>query len=377
MGTALKMKCLSFCAVMLMLVIALVIGAADEPHDLSSLDQRASVEAASPTDDLESLSKEQLLSLFTGQVADLKKQSANQNAAHDEQVADLQKQNAAHEERVAALKARLDGASRLAAAKNDELGEQTMMKTVMQGRFGVGGVLTAGLDAEQNGGFEEKELGEVALVSDPELYVKSTLKSGDKISSTNGMGPSACSNPFIKCNAALCEGQIPGFSGGLNCPKFTSTDCPDDLSRFSFLKITAGRKVTCVSFSHISAAKSVLACGRYGTGRVCTKPAFLHPNGASKNVVGIMLKRLVCSGTPEKCFTHKMGYCISNQKSGQLPYFSSKLTPLIKPNEYGPAQKMLKGKWTDIFDTKNGGIKAEWACGAEDTKIFKDTIMAF
>merc|ERR1712166_1640048 len=252
------MKCLSFCAVMLMLVIALVIGAADEPHDLSSLDQRASVEAASPTDDLESLSKEQLLSFFTGQVAD------------------LQKQNAAHEERVAALKARLDGASRLAAAKNDELGEQTMMKTVMQGRFGVGGVLTAGLDAEQNGGFEEKELGEVALVSDPELYVKSTLTKGDKISSTNGMGPSACSDPFIKCNAALCEGHIPGSSGttgGLNCPKFTSTDCPDDLSRFSFLKITAGRKVTCVSFSHISAAKSVLACGRYGTGRLCTKPA--------------------------------------------------------------------------------------------------------
>merc|ERR1712160_180657 len=342
---------------MLMLVIALVIGAADEPHDLSSLDQRASVEAASPTDDLESLSKEQLLSFFTGQVADLKKQSVNQNAAHDEQVADLQKQNAAHEERVAALKARLDGASRLAAAKNDELGEQTMMKTVMQGRFGVGGVLTAGLDAEQNGGFEEKELGEVALVSDPELYVKSTLKSGDKISSTNGMGPSACSNPFIKCNAALCEGQIPGFSGGLNCPKFTSTDCPDDLSRFSFLKITAGRKVTCVSFSHISAAK----------------PAFLHPNGASKHVVGIMLKRLVCSGTPEKCFTHKMGYCISNQKSGQLPYFSSKSTL----DHTLAAQKMLKGKWTDIFDTKNGGIKAEWACGAEDTKIFKDTIMAF
>merc|ERR1711865_1139186 len=358
MGTALKMKCLSFCAVMLMLVIALVIGAADEPHDLSSLDQRASVEAASPTDDLESLSKEQLLSFFTGQVADHKKQNARQNAAHEEQVA--------------ALKARLDGASRLAAAKNDELGEQTMMKTAMQG-----GVLTAGLNAEQNGGFEEKELGEVALVSNPEPYVKSTLTKGDKISSTNGMGPSACSNPFIKCNAALCEGHIPGFSGGLNCPKFTSTDCPDDLSRFSFLKITAGRKVTCVSFSHISAAKSVLACGRYGTGRVCTKPAFLHPHGASKHVVGIMLKRLVCSGTPEKCFTHKMGYCISNQKSGQLSYFSSKSTLLIKPNEYGPAQKMLKGKWTDIFDTKNGGIKAEWACGAEDTKIFKDTIMAF
>merc|ERR1712028_318229 len=364
-STVFAMTRFSVCAVTLVLVIALVTGAADELHDVSSL------EPASPTDDLESLSKEQLLAFLTGQVAALKKQNANQNAAHDEQNA---RQNAAHEEQVAALKARLDGASRLAAAKNDELGEQTMMKTVVALH---GGVLTAGLNAEQNGGFEEKELGEVALVSDPVLYVKSTLKSGDKISSTNGMGPSACSNPFIKCNAALCEGHIPGFSGGLNCPTFTSTDCPDDLSRFSFLKITAGRKVTCVSFSHISAAKSVLACGRYGTGRVCTKPAFLHPNGASKHVVGIMLKRLVCSGTPEKCFTHKMGYCISNQKSGQLSYFSSSLTFKIKPEEYAPAQKMLKGKWTDIFDTKNGGIKAEWACGAEDTKIFKDTIMAF
>ena len=34
-----------------------------------------------------------------------------------------------------------------------------------------------------------------------------------------------------------------------------------------------------------------------------------------------MLKRLVCSGNPEKCFTHKMGYCISNENSGQDPYF--------------------------------------------------------
>merc|ERR1712086_1030448 len=78
------MKCLSLCAVMLMLVIALVIGAADEPHDISSL------EAASPTDGLESLSKEQLLAFLTGQNADKK-----QNAAHETQVADLKKQNAA------------------------------------------------------------------------------------------------------------------------------------------------------------------------------------------------------------------------------------------------------------------------------------------
>merc|ERR1711865_1364339 len=87
--------------------------------DLSNL------EGASPTDDLASLSKEELLSFLTGQNADLKKQNAKQNAA---------------------LKARLDGASRLAAAKKDELelGEQNMMQTAMQERFGFGGMMTAG-----------------------------------------------------------------------------------------------------------------------------------------------------------------------------------------------------------------------------------------
>jgi len=255
-----NVACLSFCAVTLVLVIALVKGAADEPHDISSLD------AASQTDDLQSLSKEQLLSFFTGQnadlkkqnaahemqnadlkkqnaahemqVADLKKQNEEQNAAHEMQNADLKKQNAAHEmqnadlkKQNAALKARLDGASRLAAAKNDELGEQTMMQTVMmQGSYGFGGMTIAGLSTEQSSGMEKKELGEVALVSDPEPYVKSTLKYGKRISSTNGLGPSACSDPFINCNPALCEGHTPGFSGGLNCPTFTSDRCPDDLS---------------------------------------------------------------------------------------------------------------------------------------------------
>merc|ERR1711865_795310 len=101
--------------------------------DLSNL------EGASPTDDLASLSKEELLSFLTGQNADLKKQNAKQNAAHEEQNADHKMQNAA-------LKARLDGASRLAAAKKDELelGEQNMMQTAMQERFGFGGMMTAG-----------------------------------------------------------------------------------------------------------------------------------------------------------------------------------------------------------------------------------------
>merc|ERR1711865_509085 len=180
-STVFAMTRFSVCAVTLVLVIALVTGAADELHDVSSL------EPASPTDDLKSLSKEQLLVFLTGQVADLKKQNANQNAAHEEQnaaqnaahemqVADLQKQNAAREEQNAALKARLDGASRLAAAKNDELGEQTMMQTVMQERWGFGGMMTSGSNAVQSSGMEKKELGEVALVSDPEPYVKSTLE---------------------------------------------------------------------------------------------------------------------------------------------------------------------------------------------------------
>merc|ERR1712086_1000361 len=99
---------------------------------------------------LTTLSKEQLLALLTGQTADLKKQIvahemqvANLNAAHEMQVADLKKQNAA-------LKARLDEASRLASAKNDELGEQTFM----QERFGFGVMMTSGSTMVQSSGFE-------------------------------------------------------------------------------------------------------------------------------------------------------------------------------------------------------------------------------
>jgi len=348
------MKCFSWCALMLMLVIALNIGAADEPHDLSSLDQPVRLEAASAIDDLKSLSKAQLLSFHTEQVADFKKQ-------------------------VAALKARLDGASRLAPAKNDELGEQTGM----QERNWFGGVMAAGSSKVVSSGFE-KELGEVALVSDPELYVKSTLEKGDKVSNTIGLGPSACSDPFIDCNPALCEGQTPGFSGGLNCPTFASTDCPDDLSGLSYLFIVASRRkakdagnVYCGEFSSYQAARRLVACYRYENGRICTKPAFMHPHNTARDVVAIMLKRLVCSDNPEKCFTHKMGYCISNKNSNQDPYFSSSNTGKIQYEEFKHAYKKLKDSWNDIFDTENGGIQDKWACDDHDLLIFKDALMAF
>merc|ERR1711865_1356158 len=100
-----------YCAFAVVLIVARV--AADVPHDLSSLDQPIELDTASPSDDLESLSKEQLLSFLKGQnaahemqVADLKKQNAAQNAAHEGQ-------NAAHETQVADLK-----------KQNRELGEQ-------------------------------------------------------------------------------------------------------------------------------------------------------------------------------------------------------------------------------------------------------------
>merc|ERR1712086_532953 len=345
---------------------------------------------------LTTLSKEQLLALSTGQTADLKKQIAahemqvaNLNAAHEMQDADLKKQNAkqnaAHEmqnadlkKQNAALKARLDEASRLAAAKNDELGEQTFM----QERFGFGGMMTSGSTLVQSSGFEEKKLGEVALFSNPDetdatLYVKSTLVSEDKVSSTNGMGPSACSDPFKNCNPALCEGQIPGFSGGLNCPPFVSDTCPDDLSGLMYFDVLPSGKVKCKQFDSDKALTRTVGCHRYETGRVCTKPAFVHPHRTATHVVAIMLKRLVCSGNPEKCFTHKMGYCLSNRNSGQKPYFKTFKAQRLKQAEYKAAYQMVKRSWTDIFDTENGGIRDEWACGHEDTILFADALMGF
>merc|ERR1711865_11277 len=336
--------------------------------DLSNL------EGASPTDDLASLSKEELLSFLTGQNADLKKQNAKQNAAHEEQNAAHEMQNADLKKQNAALKARLDGASRLAAAKKDELelGEQNMMQTAMQERFGFGGMMTAGSFVEQPGVvFEKKELGEVALVSDP-----STLESGGTVSSTTGLGPSACSNSSTTfCNPALCEGHIPGFTGGLNCPSFTSDECPDDLSGLSFFQVAANGRAKCKTFGQYHAISSILACYPYGTGRICTKAAFMHPHGAAKHVVAIMLKRLVCSGDPETCLTYKMGYCISN--SNEDPYFSSTRNHQIQSNEIKPAYEMLRGSWTDIFDTENGGITEDWVCGEEDTQKFREVLMAF
>ena len=69
--------------------------------------------------------------------------------------------------------------------------------------------------------FEKKELGEVALVSDL-VSDPSTLESGDTVSSTTGLGPSACSNSSINCNPALCEGHIPGFTGKLQSTNVSS-----------------------------------------------------------------------------------------------------------------------------------------------------------
>merc|ERR1711865_979364 len=214
-----------YCAFAVVLIVACV--AADVPHDLSSLDQPIELDTASPSDDLESLSKEQLLSFLKKQNADLKKQ-------------------------------------------NRELGEQAMFQTVMHERFGFGGMMTSGSTMAMSSGFEKKELGEVALVSDPEPYVKSTLESGDVVSSTNGLGPSACSDPFINCNPALCEGQISGFTGGLNCPPFGSTDCPDDLSGLAWQHVDQQGIIACKPFGHKRALKRLVACYQYETGKICT-----------------------------------------------------------------------------------------------------------
>ena len=69
---------------------------------------------------------------------------------------------------------------------------------------------------QMSSGFEEKKLGEVVGLSDPGVYVKTTLANGTKLSATTGFGPSACSDPFDECTPALCEGHIEGFSGKCN-----------------------------------------------------------------------------------------------------------------------------------------------------------------
>ena len=69
---------------------------------------------------------------------------------------------------------------------------------------------------QMSSGLEEKKLGEVVGLSDPSVYVKSTLAEEEKLSATTGFAPSACSDPFDECTPALCKGHIEGFSGKCN-----------------------------------------------------------------------------------------------------------------------------------------------------------------
>jgi len=166
--------------------------------------------------------------------------------------------------------------------------------------------------------------------------------------------------------------------------------------------------------------KRLVACYQYETGKICTKAAITHPNAATRPVVAIMLKRLVCSGDPEKCFTHKMGYCISNEKqcanecakkeakkalaaaeesgnstavteaeaawadAGQCmsncTYFANENAVFATEDEYTQAYDSLNANRNEIFVNGDGdgmGIHADWKCEEEDTKLFQNELMAF
>lgn len=331
------MKHIGYCAFTVVLTIACV--AADVPHDLSSLDQPIGLDTASPTGELKSLSKEELPALVTKQNAAI--------AAYEEQKAVRTKQIA--------------------------LGEQE--------KFGFGGMMTSGTLMQMSSGFEEKKLGEVVGLSDPGVYVKSTLAEEENLSDTTGFGPSACSNPFEECTPALCEGHIEGFSGGLNCPSFVSSECPDDLSKLGFFTLTASGTVHCKHFGNDFAISKIVRCFDYDTGKVCTKPGILHPHLSETTVVAIILKRMMCSGSPEKCFSYKVAHCIDSSKNTgsrrRRAYFRNKDAQKATDEEYRNAYNKLKYHWDDIYDTETGRIKDAWACDGDDAKKFRDTVMNF
>merc|ERR1711865_169992 len=155
--------------------------------------------------------------------------------------------------------------------------------------------MTSGRETMMSSPMREKKLGE-GLTSDGSMmanegfdglnapFVKSVLVEGSKIDPEIGLGPSACSNPFDKCNPALCEGQIEGYSGGLNCAPFADAKCPDDLSELKYVQFEQG-KITCADFNNNFAINRIARCFVYKQGKVCTKAGILHPHNSGEAVV--------------------------------------------------------------------------------------------
>ena len=97
-------------------------------------------------------------------------------------------------------------------------------------------------------------------------------------------------------------------------------------------------------------------------------------------MIGIALKRILCSDNSQKCFTYKVGHCIDNRNSGQDAYFTDKSQKFIGEHELSEAQvnplgcifagrlnsflcfsqKMLTANWTDAFSNETRGIVDEW-----------------
>lgn len=208
------------------------------------------------------------------------------------------------------------------------------------------------------------------------MFEQSTIKEG-KTMPRSGFGPSACMDPFKDCNPSLCYNHVPGYSGGLNCPLFAKKDCPDDLSNFQAFFLSAGGHAECGKFTSASAIEGDTRCHKFqdGAGRICSKRLIFHPNNAPTSVAGVVMKRVFCSGVPEKCFTTKVGHCIENPDGA---WFESPKQMRATEKELMRVGDTLKDNWkSSIFDVTSGSITEEWKCKEKGMEEFENFMLAY
>ena len=69
--------------------------------------------------------------------------------------------------------------------------------------------------------------------------------------------------------------------------------------------------------------------------------------------VAIILKRMICSGSPEKCFTYKVAHCIDSGKNKggrrrRRAYFKYKTAQRATRGEYENAYVSLPARCTNV-----------------------------
>jgi len=202
----------------------------------------------------------------------------------------------------------------------------------------------------------------------------STTKNAEIVANATSTKTEIQSPTATTKNIAICDGDQ---GGSLPCSrleplggkaKHQPSACPDDLSKGKFFfQHGHDGKGYCVPLSHKSAIRRQSAITHKFPGLedkyvVLTKPGIQHPHKSHPKVVGLFLKRMVCTvDFPITCRTYKTGICAKCHDVA----FKSKLANRAWPENFR-GKTALAERFVDECFLK----KAYDECKGKDLKYF-------